>query len=171
MEWWERVRHPETRSWIQDTQRDETEPPLLWNGSATAARTTAEGWQNTISLWLAQSHLSQASLCSLVKGFTALTCSLESSLLAYSTRRKIHSFPSAVTPWMCFSLKAAAFAVSPKTLKVFKVWSNLQRKNSQRVTIRGTRWPSHTFQNNATGKAVSSQSSGHSLIATQTHRS
>lgn len=31
---------------------------------------------------------------------------------------------------MCFSLKAAASAVSPKTVKVFKVWSNLKRKTA-----------------------------------------
>lgn len=81
------------------------------------------------------SHLSQASLCSLVKGFTALTYfSLESSSLAYSTRWKIHSFPSAVTPWMCFSLKAAASVVSPKTVKVFKVWSNLKRRTASTLS-------------------------------------
>lgn len=122
-------RHPETQMQVQNTQREEIKLPLLWNGSATAPRIVG-GWENTIYLLLAQSHLSQASLCPLVKGFTALTCSLESSLLAYSTRRKIHSFPSAVTPWMCFSLKAAAFGVSPKTVKVFRVWSNLQRETA-----------------------------------------
>lgn len=95
------------------------------------------------------SHLSQISLCSLVKGFTALTCSLESSLLAYSMRRRIHSFPSAVTPWMCFPLKAAVFAVSPRTGRVFNVWSNLQRNISHHVTVRGTKWPAPIFQNNS----------------------
>lgn len=107
-------------------------------------------------------HLSQISFCSLVKGLTALTCSLESSLLAYSTRRKIHSFPSAVTPWTCFSLKAAASGVSPKTGRVFNVWSNLQRKTAMLLSEE----PNGLLPLSKiipTSKALSSQSPSHSL--------
>lgn len=170
MGWKETERHSETQSWVQDTQREEKELPLpvKWlcysnqnsrrqreyisftvlkrnQGQGSPTFLTSPS-QHPVSQ---ASHLSQISLCSLVKGFTALTCSLESSLLAYSMRRRIHSFPSAVTPWMCFPLKAAVFAVSPRTGRVFNVWSNLQRNISHHVTVRGTKWPAPIFQNNS----------------------
>lgn len=109
------------------------------------------------------SHLSQISFCSLVKGFTGLICSLESSLLAYSTRRKIHSFPSAVTPWMCFSLKAAASAVSPRTGRVFNVWSNLQGKTATMLLSEEPNGLLLLSKIIPSSKAFSSQSSGPSL--------
>lgn len=184
MGWKETERHSETQPWVQNTKRQEKELPLpvKWlcysNQNTTRQRehisftilksNQVQGFptfltsptQHTVSQ---ASHLSQISFCSSVKGFTALTCSLESSLLAYSTRRKIHSFPSAVTPWTCFSLKAAAFAVSPKTGRVFNVWSNLQRKSATVLVSEEPNGLLLLTKITPTSKALSSQSSGHSL--------